>query len=109
MNSLKWIVITITLIILIILGLLIGREISDRGETRLIVMTEPEKAEVYLSGRRFIAPIDTLLPAGTYRVQIVAPGRKPFDKTIRIRPNRTNRLNFSLDPEDTFLPPEGSP
>lgn len=109
MNSLKWIVIIITLIILIIFGLLIGREFSDRGETRLIVTTDPEKAEVYLSGRRFIAPIDTLLPAGTYRVQIIASGRKSLTETVRIRPNRTNRLNFSLDPEDTFLPPEGSP
>jgi hypothetical protein len=109
MNSVKWTIIGIIITVLVVFSLLIAREISSRGETRLVITTQPEKAEVYLSGQRFISPLDTTLPSGSYSAQVIAPGYKSLTKNIRVRPNRRNEFSFSLTPEETFLPPEGAP
>lgn len=109
MNSMKWTIIGVITTVLIVFSILIAREISSRGETRVVITTQPEKAEVYLSGQRFISPLDTVLPAGSYSTQIIAPGYKPVTTNIRIRPNRRNEFSFSLKAEETFLPPEGAP
>lgn len=66
----------------------------------LRIETEPKGASVYLDGSfKGLTPLILYnVPAKTYQLKIVYPGYQERIETIRVEPNKTNYLSYSLIP-----------
>jgi len=90
----------------------------------LSIQVRPPNAEVFIDGERWVGadatgPLQVQLAPGFHRVELRAPGRRPYSTEIAIRAGETTPLNVVLPegpaqappppPERRPAPPSGQP
>ena len=89
---------------------------SDFGT--LSIQVRPPNAEVFIDGERWVGadvagPLQVQLAPGPHRVELRAPGRRPYSTEITVRAGETTPLNVVLPegpaPDRRPAPPAGPP
>ena len=83
---------------------------ADAGSVAITV--RPTTADVYIDGERWVSPdlsvpLVVELAPGRHRIEVRAPGYRPFSSTVEVRRGESAPLNVSLPAG--FTPPEFGP
>lgn len=75
----------------------------------LSIQVRPPNADVFIDGEKWVGaeaagPLDVQLAPGRHRVELRAPGRRPYSTAVTIRAGETTPLNVVL-PEGSEQPP----